>query len=107
MELALVLNILLALGFVVLPGVVAFNAFRRFRLSRSSNRPVYAGVTIFALLSVAAMVLPFLLGNSPGVVSLSMSILVLPVWVLVRAFCGVNPASTGATLMADRIAQEV
>lgn len=107
MELALVLNIFIALGFVVLPCVVAFNAFRRFRLSRSGNRPVYAGVTIFALLSVAAMVIPFLLGISPGVVSLSMSILVLPVWILVRAFCGVNPASTNATLMADRIAQEV
>lgn len=107
MELALVLNILLALGFVVLPCVVAFNAYRRFRRSRSGNRPVYAGVTIFALLSVAAMVVPFLLDTSPGVLSLSMSILVLPIWVLVRAFCGVNPASTNATLMADRMAQEV
>lgn len=77
----------------VIPGIIAKNAFHRYRTSHSSNRTMYLGMTGFALLALFAVCIPLLQGDSPSVFALAMALSILPAWVLVRAYCNVNRRS--------------
>ena len=89
---ALVLSGLIAVLLLV-PGIVAKNAFQRYRASRSSNRKLYLSMTGFAVFALIAVFIPVVQGNRPGGVALAMALSALPVWILVRAYCSLNKRS--------------
>jgi hypothetical protein len=107
MEMKLIVDIVVSLMFSCLPAAVFYNAFRRYRLSQSSNKKLYAGMSVFAAGAFLLIALPLITATLPGTVALLIGLSTLPVWALIREFCNLSSDRTFPNHISDRAAQEI
>jgi hypothetical protein len=82
---SLALNALVGLAFFCLPIGIACLALRRFRLSRTANRRLYAAMAGLCVCSALWVLAAFFIGQSSVALALILSAMMLPLWILLRA----------------------